>query len=151
GLGAEFHLLDLDDPLLLPRFLRLLVDLVPVLAVVQDAADGRVGLRRDLDQIQPGLDRESQRLLGRHDAQLPAVGADHPDFPAPDLTVDPQFLLDGSSPVQGPRVRPLCMPTMSPRTASSVIGPRSPSLRLRTATNPAWDSRSPATSIYGTL
>src|SRR6266850_2139520 len=70
GLGAELHLLDLDDFLLLLRLLGLLVELVAVLAVVQDAADGWYGVGRNLHQIQPALLRRAQGLLGRHDPEL---------------------------------------------------------------------------------
>ena len=64
GLGAELHLLDLDDLLLLLRLLGLLVELVTVLAVVQDAADGRDRVGRNLHQVEPALERHPQGLIG---------------------------------------------------------------------------------------
>src|SRR5690606_9565306 len=52
---AELDFLDLDLLLLLLRRVGLLLLLEAVLAVVHDAADGRVGVGLDLDQIQTGL------------------------------------------------------------------------------------------------
>src|SRR5207249_5125730 len=97
GLGAELDLLDLDDPLLLLGLLGLLVELVPVLAVVQDAADRRTRVGRDFDEVQALHLRLAQRLVRRHDPQLAAVRPDDADLPGADLVVDPQLLLDGLS------------------------------------------------------
>jgi hypothetical protein len=53
--GPELDLLDLDDLLLLASFVLLLLLLEPELAVVQDLADGGIGVRRDLHQVEPGF------------------------------------------------------------------------------------------------
>jgi hypothetical protein len=75
-LGAELDLLDVDDGLLPARLARLLRRLVLVLAEIEDLADGRGGLRIDLDQIQRLLLGHRERLVRRHDAEHRAVRAD---------------------------------------------------------------------------
>ena len=69
-LGAELDLLQAGPRLLLAGLLLLHVSFVLVLAVVHDPAHRRIGLRRDLDEIQierPGL---AQRVLGVDHADL---------------------------------------------------------------------------------
>src|SRR6185295_14066666 len=116
-LRSELHLLDLDDALALLRVLRLLVQLVPILAVVEDAAHRWVGVGGDLDQVEPRFHRHAQRLLGRHDPELLAAVGNDPHFARADLLVDSQFLLDGSS--LDPRAR-------EPARTASVSGDRAP-------------------------
>src|SRR5256714_452394 len=73
GAWSELDLLDDDDHLLLLRLARLLLLLVGELAEVDDAADGRVCRRRDLDQVKPLAARELHGLARVHDAELLAV------------------------------------------------------------------------------
>ena len=61
-LGTELDLLDLDPRLLLAGLLLADVPLVFVLAVVHDPAHRRIGLRRDLDEIQVQLPGLSERV-----------------------------------------------------------------------------------------
>jgi hypothetical protein len=44
--------------------------LILIAPEVHDAADGRNRRRCDLDQVEPFLPRDCQRLLWRHDAEL---------------------------------------------------------------------------------
>jgi hypothetical protein len=53
--GAHLDLLDLDDLLLLAGFALLLLFLEFELPVIEDLADRRVGVGRDLHKIQPSL------------------------------------------------------------------------------------------------
>jgi hypothetical protein len=53
--GAHLDLLDLDDLLLLAGFALLLLFLEFELPVIENLADRRVGVGRDLHEIQPGL------------------------------------------------------------------------------------------------
>ena len=64
----------------LARLFFFFLQLEPVLAVVHDLADGRVGRGGDLDQIHLLFAGHGQRLAGGHDTQLFAGGADHSDL-----------------------------------------------------------------------
>ena len=74
-LRPELDLADRDLLLVLARLLLLLGLLVLVLRVVEDAADGRARLGRDLDEVEVALLRVAQRLVGLHDADLVAVSS----------------------------------------------------------------------------
>ena len=91
-LGPELHLLD-DDvrglALRLPAPLLLLVD-VP--AVVHDPTDRRVGVGRDLDQVELLFAGLGQRLGQGPDPELLAVGADEEDLAGSDAVVDPDLV-----------------------------------------------------------
>src|SRR5690606_34514181 len=87
GPGAELHLLDLDDLLLRPRLVRSLLFLVLELAVVHDPADRRIGVRRDLHQVQTGFLGHAQGLARRDDADLLVVHSRQPYLRNMNLTV----------------------------------------------------------------
>jgi hypothetical protein len=72
---------------------RALLFLVLVLPEVHDAADRRHGARRDLDEIEPFLARDHQRLLRRHDAELLAEIVNHPDLAHADTLVDARAVI----------------------------------------------------------
>jgi hypothetical protein len=96
-LRTKLHLLD-DDVRLVPTGLaRLLGVLVLELPVVHELADRRSRGGRHLHEIEVGLLRQLQRLVGRHDPDGLAVGANEPDFRHPDPVVDSQLRADGSS------------------------------------------------------
>ena len=97
-LGTELDLLDLDGRRVLAGLLLLLGLLVLVLAVVHDAADRREGARRDLDEIQPLLLGQAQRLMGGHDARLRLFVDDDPHLGNPDAVVDAEPTL-GPAPI----------------------------------------------------
>ena len=64
------HFLDLDNALILSGFLLALALLKAELAVVHKPAHGRVGLRRDLDEVKPLLIGDVLCLRGGHNAKL---------------------------------------------------------------------------------
>src|SRR5262249_16933230 len=76
GLRAELDLLQDDRRLVLARSLLLLRRLVLELAEVHDLADRGRRARVHLDELEPLLLGESQRLVRGEDADLRAVGAD---------------------------------------------------------------------------
>jgi hypothetical protein len=104
-LGAELDLADDDLLLVLLGLLDLLGLLLLVLRVVQDAADGRLGLRGDLDEIKILALRVAQRLVGLHDADLIARLVDQPDLGNADAFVDPGGVPLGRAPVEPSRDR----------------------------------------------
>ena len=83
----ELNFLDDDDLLLLARGAVGLVFFVQVLAVVLNLADGRNGVRRDLDEIERPFASHLEGFEGGHDAKLFAVFVDHADFACADTLV----------------------------------------------------------------
>src|SRR5256885_11043271 len=63
----------------------------PVPGIVEQPADGRFGLGRDLDEVQPPLPRHPPRRLHAHHPHVLVAIVDHTDLPRPDLVVDPQL------------------------------------------------------------
>nr|WP_228430491.1 hypothetical protein [Baekduia soli] len=104
-LRPELDLPDDDLLLVLARLLLLLGELVLELGVVQDAADGRTGLRRHLDQVEISLLRHAQGLVGPHDPDLLAVIADDADLGDADALVDAGGVPLGRAPVEPSRNR----------------------------------------------
>lgn len=96
-LGTELDLFDLDDGRALLRVIRLFRLLILKLAVVHNTTDRGHGLRRDLDEIESLFFRQTQRFVGRHDAELAAIVADHAHFRYADTTVDAIRILRGRS------------------------------------------------------
>lgn len=68
--NAELHLLHLAAFLVLVRLFAVLLLDVLVFAVVDDFAHGRVGIRRDLNQIQSAFLGDADGLMRWQDAQL---------------------------------------------------------------------------------
>ena len=62
-----------------------------VLAEVHDAADGRLFVGCNLDQIQTGITSAVQRLVGGDDSVLSAIGTDYANRRDTDLIVDPRL------------------------------------------------------------
>jgi hypothetical protein len=92
----ELDLLDLDDLLLLAGFGLLLLLLEPVLAVIQDLADRRHGVGRNLDQIETGLCGLGQRVGDGDGSEVGTVGVDQVNLANADVFVDAlAILLDG--------------------------------------------------------
>ena len=87
-LRAELDLLDVDLALVLPSLLRLLLLLVLVLAVVHDLRDRRVGLGRDLDEVEVLAVGVLAGLVGGLDPELRAVVVDQADVRDADRIVD---------------------------------------------------------------
>ena len=93
---THLDLFDLDDLLLLARLGRLLLRLVLVLAEIQDLADRRLGVGRDLDQIEAGLGGALACVVDGDHADIVAGGVDELDVWSVDALVDA-----GASPVRG--------------------------------------------------
>jgi hypothetical protein len=77
--GAQLDLLDLDDLLLLARLVAALLLFVFVLAEVEDLADGGIGVGRDFDEVEAGLDGLGERLVAGDDSQHLAPFVHQPD------------------------------------------------------------------------
>src|SRR3984893_60063 len=91
-LRPELHLLELDDVLATPLVLLLLDRLELVLAVVDQAADGRLSLRCELDEVQALFRSYAFRGIQAEDSQLIALVVDQAHFRRVDLIVDAKFL-----------------------------------------------------------
>ena len=73
---------------------RPLLFLVLVIPEVHDSADRRdCAVGDDLDQVEPLLPGDGQRLLGRHDAELLAGVVDDANFAHADPLVDPRAVV----------------------------------------------------------
>ena len=99
--GLEFHFyvvildgrrqanfLDVDDLLILSNLALALGLLEAVLSVVHDLADGRLGRRCNLDQIQLPLLCQLERCAGEHDTQLFTVLIDHANLSIANLLIN---------------------------------------------------------------
>ncbi len=86
---GELDLFDLGGRCLhVAGFFLLFID---ILAEVHDAADGGIGGRGHLDQVEIELLGERERPVRGHDAELFAFGGNHPDFGNPDALVAPDM------------------------------------------------------------
>src|SRR5581483_8234175 len=94
---AHFDFLDLDQRVLL-RPVRFLFLLVAKLAVIHHAADGRLRVRRHLDQVELQRFHLFERLVQRQHAELFALGSDHPHFARANLMIDSRFPSDRPPP-----------------------------------------------------
>ena len=104
-LRPGFDLTDVDLGLVLARGLLLLVLLVLVLRVVQDPADGRLGLGRHLDEVEIASLGLAQGLLRLHDADLRTGLVDETDLGNADAFVDPGRVAFRRLPVEPARDR----------------------------------------------
>jgi hypothetical protein len=91
----QLDLFDLDDLLLLARLGGFLLRLVFVFAEIEDLADRRDRIRRDLYQIEPGLLRQGECGGDFSDALVGAIFVDELDLADADLLVDARTLLGG--------------------------------------------------------
>jgi hypothetical protein len=66
-------------------------ELVEVLPVVDDPADGRICAGRYLDEVQTAFTSELQTFVRRHDAKLFAFLIDHSDLSGADPLVHPNI------------------------------------------------------------
>src|SRR5579862_2908996 len=105
-LRSELDLLDVDLGLVLARGLRLLLLLVPVLAVVHDPHDGRVGLGRDFDEIEALPVRVFPGLVRLLDAELLSVLVDQAHPRNANRLVDTRLRLRSARRFPGPSPRP---------------------------------------------
>src|SRR3954454_13007948 len=146
-LGAELDLLEAGSRLLLAGLFELHVSFVLVLAVVHDPAHRRIGLRRDLDEIQ--IERPSlvQRVAGIDHADLLAVRPDEADLWRPDPVFDPGILRNPASPLSWKKAP--ASPVHVEHTCASAPGeyrwrdrPRRPSGQASPLGSPSTGSRS---------
>ena len=94
-LRSQLELLQGDVHLIPLRCTSFALLLVAPLAVVEDAADRRVRVRRHLDEIEVARVCMTRRLFGTHDSELSSILGDQPHRPVADLFVDPR----GDAPV----------------------------------------------------
>src|SRR3546814_6336581 len=73
-------LLDLLRPLGLARGVRLFLRFIFEFADVQELAYRRIGIGRDLDQVEPDLGRRFNRFGSQHNAQIFAFSVDYADL-----------------------------------------------------------------------
>ena len=78
---------------MLALLVLLLAFLIQEFAVVGNFADGRIGRRRNLNEVQAPFAREFNRLERLHHSQLPAFFINDANFPRPDLIVYPDPII----------------------------------------------------------
>ena len=94
--GAHLDLFDLDDLLVLASLVGLLLGLIFEAAEIKDLADRRLGIRRDLDEVEACFLGSSQRILNRGDANILAVFTDQLNFTdTTNFAVDTRPILSG--------------------------------------------------------
>jgi hypothetical protein len=93
-LRSELHFFDDRQNLVPPGLPGLLRALVLELSVVHELADGRAGVRGDLDQIEIGFLRQSQGFTDRNDADLLTLGSDEANLGNADPVVNAWFEAD---------------------------------------------------------
>src|SRR6202012_5322979 len=98
---AHLDLLDLDDLLLLAGFVGLFLLFVFELAVVHQLDDGRLGLRRDFDEIEAFLFRDGAALIEADLAVFMTVVSDQENGAGKDFFVDARPVLGGRGRVSG--------------------------------------------------
>ena len=86
--------LDVDGLLLLAGLVFLFLLLVFELAVVDDLADRRLGVGRNLDQVEADVGSAQARILRWHDADLGTLFVDQADFGNTDHVVDARAFVD---------------------------------------------------------
>src|SRR5262249_8102071 len=80
---------DLDNFLALARLGRLFLLLILVFAVIEHLGHGRLGIRRNLNQIEPRGRGPRQRLGNRHHADIITIFIDQSHFADPDVLIHP--------------------------------------------------------------
>src|SRR5579872_1064665 len=96
---AELHFLELRALLVLALLVLLLVQLVEEAAIVRDLANGRVGGRRNLHQVQSPFARHADGLEGLHHTHLPAILVYYANFASADSVIDSRALVRSKTPL----------------------------------------------------
>jgi hypothetical protein len=91
----QLDLFDLDDLLLFAGFGGLFLRLIFILAVIENFANRRDRIGRDLYQVEPGFLRHGKRCIDLGDAFVGTVFVDELDLADADLLVDARPLLGG--------------------------------------------------------
>ena len=86
--GTELDLLDLDDLLLFARLVLLFLGFVLVLSEIQNLADRRLGIGRDLDQVECRLGGHIKSFAEVTTPDHLPVGVDQSDGADIDFAVD---------------------------------------------------------------
>ena len=87
---AHLDLFDLDDLLTLAGLGGFLLLLVLEFAIVEDLADGRLGVGRNLHEIEPGLLGTLHGVETAHNADILIGFVDQTDVSSPDRLIDPR-------------------------------------------------------------
>jgi hypothetical protein len=90
-LRAQADFLDLNLGLGFLGFAVLFSPFVDELAVVNHTADRRIGVRRDLDQVQLSVACDLQGLADRYDTDVAAIWPDQADFRDADALINSKF------------------------------------------------------------
>jgi hypothetical protein len=93
--GSKLHFLDRNVLLVLLGFMKLLVHLVKVFAIIHDPANWWLCSWRYFDQVQAPLFGNLHCLLRGHDSELLVLVVDDPDLARSDPPVDPYVFIDG--------------------------------------------------------
>lgn len=92
----QAHLFDVDDLLILFRFLITLGLFKTEFTIVHNAANRRFRLGSNFDKVKIFFHGDALGLLAGNNPQLAAVSVDHPDLFVPNLLIDLQFLVANS-------------------------------------------------------
>ena len=97
---TELNFLDLNNLLTSLHFLGLLLLLIAELAVIHQAANRRLGIRRDLNEINVVVLSHAKSFGCRNNTDLGAIDAGQSDLRYPNLTIDSvvAILCYGTSP-----------------------------------------------------
>jgi len=90
NLGTHLDLFNSDNFLVFLGNLALLGQFVFMLSIVENPTDRRCGVGCDLDEIEIPVLGGLNGLIELKDSQLLPLGINYPDFPGPDLPVDPR-------------------------------------------------------------
>ncbi len=88
GGGTELYFLELRATAALALLVGFFVLLVLEFAVIGNLANGRIRCRRNLHQIQTLFTRQTHCFERLHDAQLPTIFVNHPDFASSNPFID---------------------------------------------------------------
>ncbi len=80
GAGTKLHFFDRDRDLLLLGLVRFLLCFVLVLAEIDDSANGGIGIRSNLHEVQSFIARGADGVAHIHHAELLSFLADYPHF-----------------------------------------------------------------------
>lgn len=94
GVRTESHLLHLNVLRLLAGFLLFLLELVPILSVVDDFTDGRIGAGGNFYEVELVITRASKSLLYIDDSMV-SVRVDETNSGCANFLVDANFSCDG--------------------------------------------------------
>lgn len=98
GFRFQADLLDIHLLLVFPRLALFLRLLVAEFAVIQNATDGRDGVRRDFNQIKPAFFRHQQGIADWDNADLCAILVNQAHFASANAIVDTKPVSNCSAP-----------------------------------------------------